>query len=206
MSRFSGPGAPIAVVPQLGRILRERGVTVLALQRAIAERFGRIPDDKTLYGLAGDKPVQRPDLNVAAAAATVLRVPIGDLFRVEVPPPPTTGSVEADSRRAAELFALRAEGRLDEAGQRELDALLGRFQEYRRQELLDELARRDGKPVEQVAGEASAELFDAVRGWRGYDARRRTGERQAAGRAGRRRRPGPPPTDSSDDGAVAATA
>ena len=197
MSRFTGPGAPITVVPQLGRILRERGVTVMALQRAIAERFGRIPDDK---------PVQRPDLNVAAAAATVLRVPIGDLFRVEVPTPPTTGSVEADSRRAAELFALRAEGHLDEAGQRELDALLGRFQEYRRQELLDELARREGKPVEQVGREASAELFDAVRGWRRYDARRRAGERQAAVRAGRRRRPGPPPTDSSDDGAVAATA
>src|SRR3954469_5931498 len=71
----------VAVFGQLDRLLRERGLTLDDLKRQVDERYGLNVDE--LDRLLGRKSVHQIDMMVAAAAANVLEVELGDLFTAE---------------------------------------------------------------------------------------------------------------------------
>jgi hypothetical protein len=76
----------VTVYPRLATVLSERKLTVSALERAIAGRFGMSVDQRTRYRLRRDTPVQRADLEIAGATAAVLGVGLDDLYWVNATP------------------------------------------------------------------------------------------------------------------------
>src|SRR5260370_30565616 len=97
----------VVVFPRLAALLRERNLSVAELDRQLKERFGLSVNVKTLYRLTQAAPVQRADLEVAGATATVLGVGLDDLFTVDARSADDNGEADlrilgpADSRRTA---------------------------------------------------------------------------------------------------------
>jgi sugar phosphate isomerase/epimerase len=91
------------------------------LDRQLGERFGIEVDRRALQRLTYAEPLERVDLSLVGAAAVVLGVELGDMFELEVAPPPggaegmEMGDLGPDQTRR--LAAL-----LDQIGQRCRDA------------------------------------------------------------------------------------
>ena len=103
----------VAVYPRLAQLLAARRLTVAELERQIEERYGLSVNAKTLYRLAQPAPVQRADMEIAGAAATILGVGLDDLFVVDAvavdDDAAEAGILDpADSRRMAELVERQA--------------------------------------------------------------------------------------------------
>ena len=168
-------GVPVS--SRLGELLHARNLTVADLQDRIAARFGLAVDTRTLDRLARSDRVRRPDLEVAAAVASVLDIGLDDLFAVDAVPlgaEDTTDSydpAEGDdilapeqSCRLSELFDLRDRRPLTEEEQVELNALVAAWGRAVNERGIHELAARRGVPVEQVRAEVLADV-DRVLAW-----------------------------------------
>jgi transcriptional regulator with XRE-family HTH domain len=169
----------VTVYSRLGDLLRARNLTVADLQDRIAARFGLAVDARTLDRLARSERVRRPDLEVAAAVASVLDIGLDDLFAVDAVPlgaEDTTDSydpAEGDdilapeqSRRLSELFDLRDRRSLTEEEQVELNALVAAWGRAVNERGIHELAARRGVPVEQMRAEVLADVERALAWWR----------------------------------------
>jgi hypothetical protein len=148
---------------------------VAELEREIKRRFGLSVDVKTLYRLASSGPVQRADLGIAAAAAAVLGVGLGELFDVQaVPIEDGADALDPEfrpeqSRRLAALFDFQSQRELTMAEQEELDALVSDYGQRLHERRLREIAVGRGISVEEARGEAAADLNQAVRWWQSFE-------------------------------------
>jgi hypothetical protein len=134
----------VAVYGQLDRLLRERSLTVADLKRQIEERYGL--DVDALDGLTGPHAVQQADMTVAAAAALVLGVELGDLFAVDASAVDLDPALESQLldeepiRRIRALLDLQEEQGLSEPERQELETLVAE-REAVTQTSLDRLGR-----------------------------------------------------------------
>lgn len=173
---------PVAVYGQLGRLLRERSLTVDDLARESEERFGLTADPLELQRLAASDALGTIDLTLLGAVADILGTELGELVVVEATPlspaatPPMSLLTEQQDQRLRELLDLQGERDLKEEEQRELEVLV--YEEYgrrssdyfRRQE-----AQRRGVSLEQVQREEGERVADAMKylAWLDADPRRR---------------------------------
>lgn len=126
----------VVVYPRLGDVLTARDMTVADLKRAIEGRYGMRVNLVTLYELAlAPERLHHVNIEVAAAAASVLDVTLDDLFVVEMSPnganADTNGRIltRAESRRLEELLDRQGRTALSPAEQNELDHLIAMYGE-----------------------------------------------------------------------------
>lgn len=161
----------VAVYPRLSELLRQRNLTVAELSRQIARRFGLTVDPKTLYRLTDAAPIQRADLAIAGAVASILDVGLDDLFEVQAVPVaavPIASEINAldpwQSHRLSELFDRQAHGILSPTEAVELEALVATYGRQLHEQRLRELAAQRGISLEE-ARRAADEGFDRAREW-----------------------------------------
>lgn len=183
----------VAVYPRLAELLRERNLTVAELERQIRERFGLAVNVKTLYRLTQSTPVQRADLAIAGATATILGVGLDDLFMVDAHPGEDHSEAElhilgaADSQRMAALVERQAHGLLTAEEWDELEQLVATYGRLLHERRVWEVARKQGRPLEQVRREMEESLAQAAEEWRAMEAdparQSRAGDRATTRRA-----------------------
>jgi hypothetical protein len=184
----------IAVYPRLDALLRERGLTVAELERRIERQFGMRVDPKTLYRLTHADPVQRADLEIAGAAATILGVGLDDIFDVQATP--TAGTSDAieyalspeQSRRMSELFRRQDYVGLTTTEQAELQALVNASARQLHELRIREIAELRGVSVEQARHDVAQELEEALKWWEAFEADPENRRRVVAEARRRRRR------------------
>lgn len=173
----------VAVYSRLGEQLQARRMTVSDLQRQIMTRFGLAVEARVLDRLTREPRVRRPDVEIAAAAAAVLGVGLGDLFAVDAVPlqehdagtsaPPAEDDALLDvahRQRLSALFALQDRRLLTAEEQAELDRLVATYGRAVSERGVHELARQRGVPVEQVRAEVLAEVERAQAWWQDLQA------------------------------------
>ena len=186
----------IAVYPRLDELLRERGLTVAELERRIERQFGMRVDPKTLYRLTHTDPVQRADLEIAGAVATILGVGLDDIFDVLATPTRGLPGEEAplllpeQSRRMSELFDRQDHVGLTPAEQAELDGLVDENSRRIHEIHIREIAQLRGVSVEQAERDVARELADALNWWAKFEADPENRRRAVAEFQKRRRRKG----------------
>jgi len=161
----------VAVYPRLAQLLEESRVTVAELGRRIEDRYGLTVNPKTLYRLTQATPIQRADLEIAGAAATVLGVGLDDLFTVDAvsvdahdgEDPQILGP--ADSRRMAELVDRQARRLLTEPEWAEMEGLVAKYGQLLHERRLRERAGRRGVSLDQERRETEAHLAQALDNW-----------------------------------------
>jgi hypothetical protein len=108
-------------------------MTVAEIERHLKQRHNLDVNIKTLYRLTRAAPIQRADLEIAGAVATILGVGLDDLFSVEAVAVDEQSEADlqvlglADSRRMAELVARQAQRLLTEQEWAELEELVARY-------------------------------------------------------------------------------
>jgi hypothetical protein len=178
----------VAVYPRLGALLQERHLTVVELERQIAQRFGLDVDLASLDQWAHGGPVQRADLELAGAAAAVLDVSLGDLFEVDLDPdlPDEVAVLDAASvERLSELLERQQSRELSGAEEHELAALVAEYGRQRQEHGLTTIAAQRGISVDQARRDHQAELNRALEWWEAFKA---DPERRKAAVADLRRR------------------
>jgi hypothetical protein len=163
----------VAVYSRLGGLLRARGLDVEDLRQRIVADTGLEVNARALAGLASDKRVTRPDIEVAGAAATALAVRLDDLFDVQVVPDAVTANGDGgagidtgewnplgleQSRRLDDLLALRDERDLDEEENAELHALIDASNHAVIERDIQEIAQVRGEPADRVRAEIMANV------------------------------------------------
>lgn len=163
----------VAVYPRLGTLLQERHLTVVELERQIAQRFGLDVDLASLDQWAHGVPVQRADLELAGAAAAVLDVSLGDLFEVDLAPslPDEDDLLDAASaERLSELLEQQQSRELTEAEASELATLVAEYGRQRQEHGLKSIAAQRGISVDQARRDLQAELNRALEWWEAFKA------------------------------------
>jgi transcriptional regulator with XRE-family HTH domain len=161
----------VAVYPRLGRLLRTRNLSVAELGREIESRLGLSTDPKTLYRLASDAPIQRADLEVAGAIASILGISLDELFDVKIEPRVSNDDTEqsvldADqARRLSELFDRQSTGHLLPSEQDELNALVSAYGRKLHEQRLREFAHNRGVSLEEARAQSAKLLDEAQRWW-----------------------------------------
>lgn len=161
----------VAVYPRLAQLLEDKHLTVAELGRQMEERYGISANAKTLYRLAQTAPVQRADLEIAGAAATILGVGLDDLFAIEAVAVADEQGYEpsvlgpADSRRIAELVDRQAHRLLTDEEWAELNSLVATYGRLLHERRLRERARRRGVPLDEERRETEAHLARALDHW-----------------------------------------
>jgi len=161
----------VAVYPRLADLLRDKGLTVGDLARQLEEQLALSVDTRTLQRLTQDTPIQRADLAIAGAVATVLGVELGDLFTVDVTRVvPANEAVQRDlnahdSQRLSTLLARQQQGPLSEQNTTELRGLMATYALRLHNRRMREWARQRNIPVEQAQQEAAARFADALAWW-----------------------------------------
>jgi malonyl CoA-acyl carrier protein transacylase len=151
-------------------------MSVAELERRIERQFGLSVDPKTLYRLTHADPVQRADLEIAGAAATVLGVRLDDIFEVQV-----TADAEFDedgpfvltseeSRRMAELLDLQGRAGLSQVERGELDNLALKYGRDLHERRLRQIAGKRGVTVEQARRDVARDLDETLAWWVQFDA------------------------------------
>jgi len=173
----------VAVYPQLDALLRDRGLSVLEVKRAIEDRYGLVVDLAMLQGLTGSEPVDLTDLTLAGAVATVLGVSLSDLFSIEATP--ASGGLPAGgehlsneaSRRLLELLTLQDSGNLNERETNELQQLVDEYGRSFRDEHIRHYAMKVGISLADATRQADSRVSGALTWLRDLDAQ--PGGRQA---------------------------
>jgi hypothetical protein len=184
----------IAVYPRLDELLRARGLTVAELERQIEWRFGMRVDPETLHRLTHADPIQRADLEIAGAAATVLGVGLDELFDVqatpalELPPEEEPLLSPEKSRRMSELFDRQDHVGLTPAEQAELDGLVSEYGRQLHERRIREIAELRGVTVEKARHDVAQELHEALKWWKEFEADPKNQRRLDASVRRRRRR------------------
>src|SRR5579871_6508148 len=134
-------------------------MTVAELERQIKERFGLSVNVKTLYRLTQAAAVQRADLEIAGATASILGVGLDDLFTIEAYSDSDDGEADmpilgpADSRRMAALVDRQAQRLLTDEEWAELEKLVATYGRLLHERRVREVARKQGRPFEDVRRE-----------------------------------------------------
>ncbi len=167
----------VAVYSRLAKLLGERNMTVRELQHEIVTRFGRAVDARVLDRLTREPRVRRPDMELAAAAAAVLGVELGDLFAVDAAPMPdqdeaaSSSTQEKDilspeqSQRLSLLFDLQDQRPLSLEEQVNLDQLVAAWGYAMNERGMQELARQRGVPLDQIRADVLADVARAQAWW-----------------------------------------
>jgi hypothetical protein len=161
----------IAIYPRLDALLRARDLSVAELERRIEQRFGLRVDPKTLYRLTHADPIQRADLEIAGAAATVLGVGLDDLFEIqasavdEVESDPQFDLTPQESRRMSDLLYKQQLTGLSPDEKDELDQLVSEYGRRLHERRLRQIAQKRGVSVEQTREDLARELDEAVKWW-----------------------------------------
>lgn len=109
----------------LGLILAQQNVSVLGLQRKLAQ-LGMAVNIKSLYRLVSDLPMQKIDLHIAAAVCKVCNVELGDLIRFQKPKAQLHRLDDKAQARLDALMDKNNEGRLTSAERKEFGVLADR--------------------------------------------------------------------------------
>ena len=157
----------VSVIPRLRQLLEQRGLTIAELERRIEQEYGERVDPKGLYRLASDAPMQRADLRIAGAAASVLEVGLGDLFTIEATrlgrAQPQAAYLSPDqARRLAQLLDRQARGRLSRDEHHEMDELVEQYGQRLHDARVREYARQRGLSLDQARGELQRDLDEQV--------------------------------------------
>jgi hypothetical protein len=164
----------VAVYPRLNHLLHTMNMSVAELERLIERRFGRSVNVKTLYRLTSTRPVQRADLEIAGAVATVLGVTLDDLFEIRtdstVERDETTVLDPAESRRLAQLFDRQSHGALGEAERSEIERLVAEYARRLHEVRIREIAQQEGISVESARRAVAADFDEALAWWREFEA------------------------------------
>lgn len=168
----------IAVYSRLGDVLRNQDLTVSDLQRRIAARFGLAVDVRTLDRLARADRVRRPNLEIVAAAASVLGVGFDDIFVVRTTSAETNGpsigrarDEEEDvldpdqSRRLEDLLEAQDWRTLTGDEHAELRELVAEWGHRANEQALRDIAAKRGQPIEQVRADVAVDLDRALVWW-----------------------------------------
>ncbi len=152
----------VVVYPRLHQALASKGWTLDDLEERLRERFGPLMRTPPLYWLMlENEPVREVNLEIVAAAATVLGVPLDDLFAIQIVSQGANYVREtrvlgmADSRR---LSYLLGQGTLSGAEQSELNDLVSKYGYALRRQRIEERATKEGRPVEQIRRESDREI------------------------------------------------
>lgn len=152
----------VVVYPRLHQALASKGWTLDDLEERLRERFGPSMRTPPLYWLMlENEPIREVNLEIVAAAATVLGVPLDDLFAIQIVSQDANHVREtrvlgmADSRR---LSYLLGQGTLSGAEQSELDGLVSKYGYALRRQRIEERAKKEGRPVEQIRRESDSEI------------------------------------------------
>jgi hypothetical protein len=162
----------VTVYSRLSELLLDKNLTVADLERQVGEQFGLEADRRALQRLTYPEPVERVDLSLVGAVASVLGVPLGDLFELEIVPAggpdgSEIGDLAPDqSRQLAALLDQRARQGLSNGEQRQLEELVAEYGRRLHERLLHDRARLRGRSVDAVREEAAAELGRALQWWR----------------------------------------
>ena len=109
---------------RLKRLLGERHITVLELQRRIQQR-GMQVNLKSLYRLSREhQPLARLDLHVAGAICQVCEVPLSELIIFETPKATLHRLSATKQKRLDMLMAKHNEGQLTDGEREELQVLV----------------------------------------------------------------------------------
>jgi DNA-binding Xre family transcriptional regulator len=139
----------------LGTILAQRNQSVLALHRDLAAA-GTAVNIKSLYRLANDSPVQKIDLQIAAAICRACHVSLGELISFEKPKAQLHHLDRKSQSRLETLMEKSNEGQLTAAERKEFAQLAERAHRISMQNARLLLAerrrasgsiRRKGKPA-----------------------------------------------------------
>ena len=165
----------IAVYPRLNQLLRDKQLSVAELERRIEQRFGFSVNVKTLYRFTSSERVQRADLEIAGAVASVLGVGLGDLFDVQATPVDEHGEEtsvldSAESRRLADLFDRQSRGILSPGEQRELEDLVGEYGRCLHEVRVREYARQRDISLEEAGSDMAQDLDRSIAWWQGFEA------------------------------------
>src|SRR5207302_5884835 len=123
---------------------------------------------RALQRLTYPEPVERVDMSLVGAAASVLGVTLGELFELEMMPAGGPDGLEIgdlapdQSRKLAALLDQRARKGLSNAEQRQLEELVEEYGRRLHERLLHDRARARGRAVDALRDEAAAELARAV--------------------------------------------
>jgi len=109
----------------LGLILARQNLSVLALQRKLAEA-GVAVNIKSLYRLADSTPLQKIDLHIVGPICKVCGVDLGELISFEKPKAQLRRLDEKTQARLDELMTKNNEGKLTAKERKEFDSLAER--------------------------------------------------------------------------------
>ena len=171
----------VSVIPRLRQLLEQRGLTIAELERRIEQDYGERVDPKGLYRLASDEPMQRADLRIAGAAASVLEVGLGDLFTIEAvrlgrAQPQAAYLSPEQARRLSRLLDRQARGRLNQDERHEMDDLVQQYGQRLHEAKVREYASRRGLSLDQARADLQHDLGEQVQAFQA--------ERATAPRAG----------------------
>jgi len=157
----------VSVIPRLRQLLDQRGLTIAELERRIEQDYGERVDPKGLYRLASDAPMQRADLRIAGAAASVLEVGLGDLFTIEATrlggaQPQATYLTPEQARRLAQLLDRQARGRLRPDEQHEIDELVQAYGQRLQDARVRAYASQRGLSLDQARAALRRDLDEHV--------------------------------------------
>jgi transcriptional regulator with XRE-family HTH domain len=162
----------VTVYSRLSELLLSKNMTVADLERQIGERFGVETDRRALQRLTYAEAVERVDMSLVGAAASVLEVPLGDLFEMEIVPAGGPDGLEIgdlapdQSRQLAALLDQRARKGLSAGEQGQLEELVEEYGRRLHERLLHDRAGARGRSIETLREEAAGELARAVEWWR----------------------------------------
>jgi len=156
----------VRIYSRLGDVLRHRGVSVIELRTSVADRFGIAADRRTLARWARPSRVRRLDLELAWAIASVLGVPLEEVFTAEEPTDDgsrpgaacANGPLDpARERRLRELYRLQGDRGLSDVEREEMSVLVGEYNHRAYERGVRAIAARDGREVTEVAATLDAE-------------------------------------------------
>jgi len=156
----------VRIYSRLGDVLRHRGVSVIELRTSVADRFGIVADRRTLARWARPSRVRRLDLELAWAIASVLGVPLEEVFTAEEPTDdgsrPGADSANgpldpARERRLRELYRLQGDRGLSDVEREEMSVLVAEYNHRAYERGVRAIAARDGREVTEVAATLDAE-------------------------------------------------
>ncbi len=163
----------LAVYSRVGSVLRARGASLDDVRALIASRYGLAIDARSLTDLARDGRLQRPDIEMLKAVASILKVRVDDLLDVRnlevdaavtAPDHDILLDPERDERlRHLKTLRDRSDRPLTELEADELDALTTATARALIDRHIRELAEHRAVPVETVRAWVMDAVEDAAR-------------------------------------------
>ena len=158
----------VTVYSRLNELLRQRDLTVGALERHIDERFGILLDPGVVDLLMRDAPVRQADVTAIGAVAAALDVELGELVVVRVVSAEDDAEEDmsdlnpSDSRRLDALFDKQGLDSLSEGEQAEMRRLVAQSARHMRERRTRQYAKRRNISIEQARQDLQDKFQEAL--------------------------------------------